>query len=69
MGPYEVDTVLDNRTIRLVTIDDTRASFLVNEHRLKLYHHATSRDTLIKHLYDKSSLMVVVVENSSSTLS
>jgi len=69
MGPYEVDAMFDNGTIRLVKIDDTRSSFLVDEHRLKLYHHPTSKDAFIKHLSDKSGLMVVGTENASSAFS
>jgi len=66
MGPYEIDEVFDNGTVRLVTIDDTHASFIINGHRLRLYHHTGSKDAFIKHLSDKSSLKVVSVENSSS---
>eukprot|EP00253_Pinus_taeda_P008031 PITA_08031 len=66
MRPYEVDAMFDNGTVRLVTIDDTRTSFLVNGHRLKLCHPPTSKDAFIKHLYDKSGLMVVGVENALS---
>jgi hypothetical protein len=54
-----VDAVFDNGTVRLVTIDENRTSFLVNGHRLKLYHHPTSKDAFIKHLSDTSGLMVV----------
>ena len=66
IGPYEVDTFFDNGTVRLVTIDDTHASFIINEHLLKLYHHPASKDVFIKHIYDKDGLKVVSAENSSS---
>ena len=67
MGPYEVDVVFDNETVRLVTIDDTRASFIINGHRLRLYHRSTSKDAFIKQLSEKSDLKVINTENTSST--
>ena len=36
MAPFQVDDVFDNGTVRLVTIDELRASFIVNGHRLRL---------------------------------
>ena len=67
MGPYEVDDVFDNGTVRLVTIDDTRASFIENGHRLRLYHRPASKDAFIKHLSKKYGLKVINAEKSSST--
>ena len=66
MGPYAVDTIFDNGTIRLVTIDDTRTSFIVNGHRLRLYHQLASKDAFIKQISEKSGLKVINVENLSS---
>ena len=66
MGPYEINVVFDNGTVRLVTIDDTCTSFIVNGHRLRLYHRPASKDDFIKQLSEKSSLKVISVENLSS---
>ena len=63
-----MDIVFTNGTIRLVTVDENRTSFLVNGHRLKLYHRQTSKDAFIKHLSNTSGLMVVGVENAPSAL-
>ena len=65
MGPYEVDVVFDNGTIRLVTVDDTRASFIENGHRLRLHQCLASKDAFIKHLSNKSDLKVIREESSS----
>ena len=65
MGPYEVDAVFDNGTVRLITIDDTCASFVGNGHCLRLYHRPTSKDAFIKHLFEKSGLKVISAKNSS----
>jgi hypothetical protein len=32
LGPYEVDTVFPNGTVRLLTIDDSKTLLLVNVH-------------------------------------
>eukprot|EP00253_Pinus_taeda_P027132 PITA_27132 len=37
LGPYEIDTVFPNGTVRLLTIDDSRTPVLVNGYRLHLY--------------------------------
>jgi hypothetical protein len=37
LGPYEVEVVFNNGTVRLRTIDDEKIPLLVNGHHLKLY--------------------------------
>lgn len=69
MGPYKIDEVFDNGTVRLVMIDDIHVSFIVNGRHLTLYHHPAFKDAFIKHLSDKSGLKIVSVENSSSASS
>jgi hypothetical protein len=44
LGPYEVDTVFPNGTVRLLTIDDSKTSLLVNGHRLRLYQRPISKE-------------------------
>jgi hypothetical protein len=44
LGPYEVDTIFPNGTVRLLTIDDSRTPLLVNGHRLRLYQKPVSRE-------------------------
>ena len=63
MGPYEVDTIFDNGIVRLVTIDDTRASFIANGNLLRLYHRLSSKDAFIKHISEKSGLKVVITKS------
>ena len=64
MGHYEVDAVFDNGTVRMVTIDDTHASFIVNGHRLRLYHRPASKDAS-SNISNKFGLKVVSPNNSS----
>ena len=44
LGPYEVDDVFPNGTVRLVTIDDAKTPLLVNGHRLRLYERPVSKE-------------------------
>jgi hypothetical protein len=44
LGPYEVDTVFPNGTVRLLTIDDSKTLLLVNGHRLRLYQRPISKE-------------------------
>ena len=44
LGPYEVDAVFSNGTVRLLTIDDSKTPLLVNGHRLRLYQRPISKE-------------------------
>ena len=47
MGPYEVVTSFDNGLVKIKKIDGSEISFVVNEHRLRLYHQLTSKHDFI----------------------
>ena len=47
MGPYEVVTTFDNGSVEITTIDGSQVSFVVNGHRLRLYHQPTSKKDFI----------------------
>jgi hypothetical protein len=44
LGPYEVDTVFPNGTVRLLAIDDSKTPLLLNGHRLLLYQRPISKE-------------------------
>ena len=44
LGPYEVDVVFPNGTVRLLTIDDSKTPLLVNGYRLHLYQRHVSKE-------------------------
>ena len=44
VGPYLVDIVFDNGTVRLVTIDENHIPLFANGHKLQLYHKPISND-------------------------
>jgi hypothetical protein len=59
LGPYEVDNVLDNGSVRLKTIDDEGISFLTNGNRLRLYKKPISREEFVQDLIQQSEMEVV----------
>jgi hypothetical protein len=67
LGPYEVDTVFDNITVKLITIDGEHTPLLVNGHCLQLYHHPTSKDSFIKHVSSSLRVEMLHEEGQSST--
>ena len=48
MGPYEIVQVYENGSIKLTTIDGEGNTFIVNVHRLKLYHKPISKEDFIQ---------------------
>ena len=47
LGPYQIDRVFDNGTVRLVTIGEDHTPLFANGHTLRLYHKPISRDAFI----------------------
>ena len=50
MGPYKVVTTFDNGSVKIKTIDGSEISFVVNGHRLRLYHQSTSKQDFIQNV-------------------
>ena len=48
LRPYEVVTAFDNGSVKIKTIDGLEVSFIVNGHRLRLYHQPTSRHDFVQ---------------------
>jgi hypothetical protein len=59
MGPYEVETVYDNGSVRIKTIDENQTSFVVNGHRLKVYHKRLSKEDFVKNALQSSEMQLV----------
>ena len=47
LGPYEIQQVFDNGYVRIKTIDEEEALFLVNGHRLKIYNKSLNQDEFV----------------------
>ena len=43
LGPYEIVIASDNGSVGIKTINDSNISFVVNGHRLRLYHKPISK--------------------------
>ena len=67
LGPYEIEKIFENGAIKIRTIDEGKISFLVNGHRLKLYHKTLSREEFVKKFQDNID-MKLVKKNPSSSL-
>ena len=48
LGPYEIEKVFENGSIKIRTIDDNQFSFVVNGNRLRLYHQPISKEYFSK---------------------
>ena len=59
MGPYEVVTAFDNESVKIKTIDGLEISFVVNGHRLMLYHQPTSKQDFIQNVLQQNEMELV----------
>ena len=62
MGPYEVVRTFDNGSIEIKTIDVSQISFLVNGHRLRLYHQPISKQDCIQNVLQQKEMELVEEE-------
>ena len=63
MGPYEVVTAFDNGWVKIKTIDGSEVSFVVNGHRLRLYHQPTSKQDFIHNFLQQNEMELVEGEH------
>ena len=66
MGPYEIVTIFYNGSVKIRTIDDEQVTFVVNGHRLKVYHKPLSKQEFIRDMSQQSELELVGEEVTSS---
>ena len=59
MGPYEVVIAFDNGSVKIKAIDGSGVSFVVNGHRLRLYHQPTSKQDFIQNVLQKNEMEFV----------
>ena len=58
--------IFENGAIKIRTIDEGKVAFLINGHRLKLYHKALSREEFVKKFQDNIDMKLVKNSSSSS---
>ena len=59
MGPYEVVTAFDNGSVEIKTIDGLQTSFVVNGHRLRLYHRRISKQDFVQNSLQQKGMELV----------
>jgi hypothetical protein len=50
LGPYEIETIFYNGSVKIKTIDEEGISFLVNGHRLRLYQKPLNKEEFVHNL-------------------
>ena len=59
MGPYRVVITFDNGSIKIKKIDGSQISFVVNGHRLRIYHQPTSKQDFIQKILQQNEMELV----------
>ena len=59
MGPYEEVATFDNGSVKIKTIDGSQVSFVLNGHRLRLYHQPTSKCDFIQNVLQQNEMELV----------
>jgi hypothetical protein len=67
MGPYKIDTVYDNVSIRIKTIDEQQTLVLVNSHRLRIYNKPLSKEEFMTRILQNSDMQVISKEGDPPT--
>jgi len=67
MGPYEIDIVYDNVSIRIKTIDEHQTPLLVNGHQLRIYNKPLSKEEFLTCILQNSDMQVIGKEGDLPT--
>jgi hypothetical protein len=59
MGPYEIDTIYDNGSIRIKTIDEQQTPLPVNGHRLRVYNKPLSKEEFLTRILQNSDILMI----------
>ena len=65
-GPYEIQEIFDNGSVRIKTIDEEEASFLINGHRLKVYNKPLNQDEFVSS-FCQDEIQILGDESSNIT--
>ena len=64
--PYDIVDVYDNGSIKLQTIFDEASTFLVNEHRLKIYNKPVNKEDFLQQISQQKEMEVLEKHTSVS---
>ena len=67
MGPYEIDTIYDNGSIRIKTIDEQQTPLLVNGHRLQVYNKLLSKEEFLTRILQNLDMQMISKEGDPPT--
>jgi hypothetical protein len=67
MGPYEIDTVYDNVSIRIKTIVEQQTPLFVNGHQLRIYNKPISKEEFLNCILHNSYMQVISKEGDLPT--
>jgi hypothetical protein len=67
MGPYEIDAIYDNGSIRIKTIDEKQTPLLVNGHRLRVYNKTLSKEEFLTCILQNSDMKMISKEGDPPT--
>ena len=59
LGPYEVVATFDNGSVKIKPIYGSEVSFIVNGHRLRLYHQPTSRQDFVQNVLQQRKMELI----------
>ena len=66
MWPYRVETVFDNGSVELKTIDDEYTIVFSNGHRLRLYQNPLTKEDFLSHIVSSSDIRLIEEEGDPS---
>ena len=66
LGPYQVETVFDNGTVELKTIDDEATIIFANGHHLRLYRKPLTKEDFLSHVTSGSNIGLIEEEGDLS---
>jgi hypothetical protein len=67
MGPYKIDTIYDNASIRIKKIDEKQTPLLVNGHRLQVYNKPLSKEEFPTRILQDSDMQMISKEGDPPT--
>jgi hypothetical protein len=67
LGPYKIDTIYDNGSIRIKTIDEHQTPLLVNGHQLRIYNKPLSKEEFLTRVLQNLDMQVISKEGDLPT--
>lgn len=59
MGPYEILEIFDNGSVKVTSIDQEGQAYLVNGHRLRIYHKPVNREDFMRTVSQEKEVQIL----------